>query len=225
MNTNPNAPSTPILPLLLTSLQTSHFPLPSPTFLHPILHPSTHRPLSLPVLVATAKHRLLNTSLTTPHLLSPSTRPLPPNLSNPLAKEILLPADTPVQVLDIDDISRSKSDVLSELERERQRERIKGREVIRLGAEDASAPREDGPPSTPAADARPEHPRAGDSLAASPGPFKLLLQDCSGETIYGYETGRVKKIGFPPKMHIGSLRNMISCHHNFHSISLSNHFH
>ncbi|KAF7912225.1 uncharacterized protein EAF01_001246 [Botrytis porri] len=200
---------------LLHSLSTSHLPLPSPTFLHSILTPSTTHLSSLPSLpslLATTRHRLLSTSLTTPNFLSPETHSLPPSLSSPLIKESLLENDIPVQVLDIEDLSRSKSDLLLDLEAERLGERTQGRSIIRVADESSS--------SSSALDlgssASTQHPHQNQTQnqhksnpSHSPGPFKLHLQDLTGATIYAFTSALPTssplqdKIGFPPKMNIG----------------------
>ncbi|KAF7922167.1 hypothetical protein EAE99_007347 [Botrytis elliptica] len=196
---------------LLHSLSSSHLPLPSPTFLTAILTPSTTHLSSLPSLpslLATTRHRLLSTSLTSPNLLSPETPSLPPSLSNPLVKEILLETDIPVQVLDIQDISRSQSDLLLDLEAERLGERTQGRSIIRVADESSSSPLDLG--SSASTQILPNHPPQNKSTPShSPGPFKLHLQDRTGATIYAFTTSLPAssplqgKIGFPPKMNIG----------------------
>ncbi|TGO32032.1 hypothetical protein BHYA_0363g00030 [Botrytis hyacinthi] len=196
---------------LLHSLSSSHLPLPSPTFLTAILTPSTTHLSSLPSLpslLATTRHRLLSTSLTTPNLLSPETHALPPSLSNPLVKETLLDNDIPVQVLDIEDISRSKSDLLLDLEAERLGERTQGRSIIRLADESSSSSALD-LGSSASTQLLPNQTQNKSSPSHSPGPFKLHLQDRTGATIYAFTSALPAssplqgKIGLPPKMNIG----------------------
>ncbi|KAM3083238.1 hypothetical protein ACMFMG_003897 [Clarireedia jacksonii] len=183
-----------IPPLLLQTLQTQNFPLPSSSFLAPILSPpssssSATRPLPpLPALIATTKHRLLSIPLTTPHLLHPSTHSLPPGASDPSVRERRLECDIPVQVLDIVDVGRSKGDLLMELESIRLGERKKGREVVRV---------------VPVADG--EDVSAGSvGMGKAGGPYKLLLQDKSGTMIWGFEMERMEgKVGFPPVLGVG----------------------
>ncbi|KAK6593771.1 RecQ mediated genome instability protein Rmi1 [Botrytis cinerea] len=205
---------------LLLSLSTSHLPLPSPAFLAPILTPSTTHLSSLPSLpslLATTRHRLLSTSLTTPNFLSPETHALPPSLSNPLVKETLLDHDIPVQVLDIQDISRSKSELLLDLEAERLGERTQGRSIIRVADESSSSSSSSSSSaldlgssaSTQSATQNQTQAQKKSSTSHSPGPFKLRLQDRTGATIYAFtsslpaSSSLQEKIGLPPKMNIG----------------------
>ncbi|THV46500.1 hypothetical protein BGAL_0381g00070 [Botrytis galanthina] len=197
---------------LLHSLSTSHLPLPSPTFLTAILTPSTTHLSSLPSLpslLATTRHRLLSTSLTTPNFLSPETHALPPSLSNPLVKETLLDHDIPVQVLDIEDISRSKSDLLLDLEAERLGERTQGRSIIRVADESSSSSSALDLGSSAPTQLLPNQTQNKSSPSHSPGPFKLHLQDRTGATIYAFMSSLPAssplqgKIGLPPKMNIG----------------------
>lgn len=47
-------------------------------------------------------------------------------------------------------------------------------------------------------------PPPADQAAASRGPFKLLLQDWKGKTVWGFELEKVEKVGMPPVMGIGA---------------------
>jgi len=97
----------------------------------------------------------------------------------------------PVQVLDIEDLSVSKWDIIQELESERKGERTKGREIIRVVAED---------PATQTNQAAVN----SDGGSRAWGPFKLTLQDRNAKTIYGFELKKVERIGFPPTLGIGA---------------------
>jgi len=104
-----------------------------------------------------------------------------------------------VQVLDVDDLSRSKWEQIEALESVRKGETTKGREVIRVVA----APPDGEAPSTASMQAPGSTP-ANAAQVASKGQFKLLLQDWKGQRIYGFELTRVDKIGYPPLLPIGS---------------------
>lgn len=113
----------------------------------------------------------------------------PPNIANPSIKECTLSGPIPVQVLDIDDIGRSRWSQVEEIEARERGETTKGREIIRV------LPSEDG--STQA-----EQPR-------SFGPHKVLLQDANGSSIYAVELVDVD--GIDLSMNIGTklvLRNV-----------------
>ena len=81
---------------------------------------------------------------------------------------------------------------MQDLEAERKGERTKGREIIRVVAEDP----------TQATQASNLNPRADEGRKL--GPFKLTLQDRNGQTIYGFELKKVEKIGYPPMLGIGA---------------------
>ncbi|KAG9243978.1 RecQ mediated genome instability protein Rmi1 [Calycina marina] len=185
-------PTTAQLTTLLTALG---LPPPNPSFLAPILIPPPSRSLPpLPALVATAKHRLLSTDLTAPQVLLPSAASLPNHIASPTLPSQTLPCDVVLQVLEVEDTSRSKWEQIEALDMERKGEFIKGREVIRV------VPANEDEPSSASTQAPQGNARAVNSY----GPFKLSLQDWKGATIYGFELQKVPKIGYPPTMSIGS---------------------
>lgn len=100
-----------------------------------------------------------------------------------------------VQVLDIEDLGRSKWEQIEALEAERNGELKKGREIIRV------APAEDNDPSS-AATQQPNT-QASAAQTVSKGPFKLLLQDHKGVKIYAFELKKVEKIALPLGISIG----------------------
>lgn len=92
------------------------------------------------------------------------------------AKEVVLPRDVHVQVLDIEDISRSRWTQADELEAVERGETTRGREVIRVRAED-------------------EQGANGNAAVAASGPgnalHRLVLQDRAGKKMYAIELKRV----------------------------------
>ncbi|KAL2072463.1 hypothetical protein VTL71DRAFT_11806 [Oculimacula yallundae] len=193
----------PTLPLLISSLIALSLPKPTPAFLQPILTPpSSNRTPALAALTATAKHRLLSASITqtatSPSILSPLTPSFPPNISDVRVKERLLPDDVFVQVMDIQDLGRSKWEQIESLEAERKGETTKGREIIRV------VPAvEEGPSSASTQFPATQNQQNASGDKASKGPFKLLMQDCKGTAVWGFELRKVEKIGMPPVMGIG----------------------
>ncbi|KAK0113850.1 hypothetical protein ONS95_014096 [Cadophora gregata] len=199
----------PTLTDLINSLTTHSLPTPTTAFLQPILTPpssstSFRQPPPLAALTATAKHRLLSASIlpspTNPSILIPSTPSLPTNISDVRIKECAVPHDVFLQVVDIQDLGRSKWEQIEGLEAERKGETTKGREVIRV----IPATGEENDPSSAAT----QFPTQGNtqnqtSDKSSRGPFKLLLSDFKGTTIWGFELRKVEKIGLPPLMGIG----------------------
>jgi RecQ-mediated genome instability protein 1 len=189
-----------VTPQQLTQALTSQgLPTPSPSFIASILTPPNSQRLPpLPALVATTKHRLLTADLTTPNILHSTNASLPANLSDVKISSTTLSTDVFVQVLDVDDLSKSKWEQIEALESDRKGETMKGREVIRVVA----APPDGDAPSLASTQA-PTQGAGNAATAVSMGPFKLLFQDWKGQRIYGFELKRVEKVGYPPWMSIG----------------------
>ncbi|KAK1066406.1 hypothetical protein LTR33_011594, partial [Friedmanniomyces endolithicus] len=120
--------------------------------------------LTTPVIALqqTALFQIRKADLQTSITRSPSNL-LPPGTTDPATKEKHVCGPITVQVLDIEDIGRSRWSQVEALEALERGETTKGREVIRV------VPEESGPDSTAVADE-----------AKSSGPHKLLLQDASG---------------------------------------------
>lgn len=191
--------ATPTLTQLTNALTSLGLPVLSPSFLQPIL--SSRQPLPpLAALAATAKHRLLSADISlSATQFFPSTAPsLPPTIADKHIQQTALRDDVCVQVLDIEDLGRSKWEQIEALEAERNGEMKKGREIIRV------APVEDADPSSAATQVQPNTQAQAQIQNAVPkGPFKLLLQDHRGVKVYGFELKKVDKIGLPPVMSIG----------------------
>ena len=108
-----------------------------------------------------------------------------------------LEKDLVVQVLDVEDLGKSKWEQIEALESERKGETTKGREIIRV------VPNEENQnPSTASTQALGTQ-AGGQRQGGKEGPYKLLMQDCKGTKVYGFELKRVEKIGYPPGMGIG----------------------
>ncbi|RDL31786.1 Uncharacterized protein BP5553_09188 [Venustampulla echinocandica] len=188
---------------LTTSLVQSGLPTPHPSFLQPILSSissTSQRTPPLSSLHATARLRLLASDLTGPNILSPTTPYFPPNTSNVQIPSQTLSTDIPVQVLDIEDLGKSKWEQIEALESERKGETTKGREVIRVipdSSDNASSL------STPATQTSAAANQASTTNIRSAGPFRLLLQDARGQKAWGFELKKVEKLGMPPYMAIG----------------------
>ena len=177
----------PTLQQLTAALVTAGLPTPSPHFLTAILTPSaaSQRIPPLKSLVATARARLLSADITTSDVLSPSTPAFPPRISDVKIASKTLSNDIPVQVIDIEDLSKSKWEQIEALEAERKGEMTRGREIIRVvAAVDEDAASLQGTAQTQ------QH-------SKSHGPFKLLMQDVKGQKIFGFELKKVEVIGMP----------------------------
>jgi len=182
---------------ILAQLATTKSLRPSPAWLGAFL--STQRPnLPLPALVSTAAFRLLilDIKLT---LDTSSTPYLPANILDVEAKERKLTAGPiVVQVLDIEDMSRSRWEQIEDIEADERGERTKGREIIQVEANSEM-------------DAGNEA-RVRGAQDGRGGPHKLLLEDFRGTKIYGIELKKVEGVGLNVGLSIGAklvLRDVI----------------
>lgn len=175
-------------------LQSLNLPPPSQPWLQALIS-ARDPPPPLPSLVMTAKTRLLASDLTTPGLLDPDSVPticLPNGITNPAVKETRLSRHVYVQVVDIEDLAKSRWEQVEELEAIERSEQTRGREIIRLPTNGADAEE--------AQNGTGDGPRGG---ATQPGPataapskatHRLVLQDCKGQTVYGIELTRIPRI-------------------------------
>ncbi|KAI5863815.1 hypothetical protein GGS23DRAFT_596312 [Durotheca rogersii] len=182
-----------------SSLQAQAFPIPSSAWIESAL-PNRNPLPPLPALVATIKTRLLAVDLTTPGLLEAPAPAFPANLVNPEVTEIKLAEDIPVQVLDVENLSRSKWEQVEELEAIARGEQTKGREIVRLpirnaadgdddedgAGEDTAAGRSSGSAAASAAAA---------ARANANATHRLVLQDCQGQKVHGVELKRIERVG------------------------------
>ncbi|EAA29355.1 hypothetical protein GE21DRAFT_9680 [Neurospora crassa] len=206
---------------LTTDSHTTFLPIPSLSWLTTLIPSTTSRNIPpLPSLLATARLRLLSSDLSTPGLLDPSyvsSHSFPPSLTSGqqhpptgYPKDQTLPQDVLVQVLDIVNLSRSKWEVVEELESIERGEQTRGREVIRLpttsNSSDPNDPNDgvdmgDGGTQTQAAQqqaataqAQQQAQQAKDRKNAT---HKITLQDCSGQRLYALELKRIEEIAVP----------------------------
>lgn len=136
----------------------------------------------------TAKTRLLASDLTTPGLLDPTQVPqiiLP--VVDVTVKHTTLRTDVYAQVLDVEDLSRSRWDQAEALEAVERGEFTRGREIIRLtSAEDG-----DEAEQTQQTTTAPQQQQNSNKNIT----HRLTLQDCKGTRIYALELARILKIG------------------------------
>ncbi|KAK4192217.1 hypothetical protein QBC35DRAFT_243691 [Podospora australis] len=188
---------------LQTSLRTQSLPLPSLSFLT-ALSTARNPPPPLASLLATARSRILASDLTSPGLLDPSyvtshSFPSQPEISSPNIPERKLASDTIVQILDIENLSKSRWEQVEELEAIARGEEKRGREIVRLptaAGEDNDNENENGVGTGtqfPTQASAQHREREGNKDRNST--HKLLLQDCQGQTVYGIELKRVDRIG------------------------------
>ncbi|KAI1210191.1 uncharacterized protein F4807DRAFT_72823 [Annulohypoxylon truncatum] len=179
------------------SLQSQGLPAPSLAWIQSAL-PNRNPLPPLPALVATVKTRLLAADLTNPALLEAPGPAFPANLlGNAEVKETKLPRDVPVQVLDIDNLSKSKWEQVEELEAVARGEQTRGREIIRLptGNEDGEDGGDDAPTQQQVATGRDAAPNANAAAASKGATHRLVLQDCRGQKAHALELRRVDRIG------------------------------
>lgn len=182
--TSTTTPSPSLATLLTTHLQTKALP-PTQTWLKTHLT-TTKATTPLPALQKTALFRLLASDLTNTLQTSPQTTFPPATISEPRITSQILPGPIAVQVLDIEDVGRSRWSQVEALEAQERGETTKGREVVRV------LPAEDG---GDAAAAAADVISAGGGQASSAGPHKLLLQDAKGTKVYGFEVKGVQGVG------------------------------
>ncbi|KAI0416059.1 RecQ mediated genome instability protein Rmi1 [Xylaria grammica] len=189
-----------------SGLQSQGLPPPSIAWIQTAM-PNRNPLPPLPALIATVKTRFLAADLSNPALFDSPSPAFPPNAGNPEVKEVKLTWDIPVQVLDIENLSKSKWEQIEELEAIARGEQTRGREVIRLptgNEEDEFAADNQTTQSTINGAERPGiqgrgGPTTSTNAATKTSTHRLVLQDCKGQKLYGLELKRIERIG------IGSL--------------------
>ncbi|EGO55000.1 hypothetical protein NEUTE1DRAFT_46068 [Neurospora tetrasperma FGSC 2508] len=201
---------------LTTDSHTTSLPIPSLSWLTTLIPSTTSRNIPpLPSLLATARLRLLSSDLSTPGLLDPSyvsSHSFPPSLTSGhhpttgYPKDQTLPQDVLVQVLDIVNLSRSKWEVVEELESIERGEQTRGREVIRLpttsnnpddpndGVDMGDGGTQTQPTTTTTTAQQQAAAQAKERKNAT---HKLTLQDPSGQRLFALELKRIEEIAVP----------------------------
>ncbi|ORY58850.1 uncharacterized protein BCR38DRAFT_352454 [Pseudomassariella vexata] len=148
-------------------------------------------------LIATVKARLMAADITNA-VLDSSAPSFPANIANPEVKETKLERDVLVQVLDIDNLTKSKWEQVEELEAIARGEQTTGREMIRLPT-NGEEEEELGYGSLATQNLSTARPGGRGGAAGSGTPknstHRLVLQDCKGNKVYGLELKRIDKIG------------------------------
>jgi len=127
----------------------------------------------------TALFRLLAADITTAVQSTPATT-FSPGIADPAIKDQRLPGPIAVQVLDVEDIGRSRWSQAEALEAQERGETTKGREVVRVLPEEGTS--------------GPDAPQAPSGQTKSAGPHKLLLQDAKGTKAYALELRNVQGV-------------------------------
>jgi len=151
---------------------------PDPAWLRNFLS-SQRSSIPLPALKQTAFFRVINGDITITLQSTPGSI-FPGDILNANIRERRIAGPVVAQVLDIEDIGRSRWSQVEALEADERGETTKGREIIRV------VPGEEG--------------ETGQQKSA--GPHKLLLQDAQGGRAYGIEISSTEGIGLG--MNIGA---------------------
>jgi RecQ-mediated genome instability protein 1 len=153
--------SNPDLAIALTNYLASKDLRPKQDWMQAFI-PTVRSTTPIIALQKTALFRLLAADITTSVQSSPSTT-FSPDIADPAIKDQRLPGPIAVQVLDVEDIGRSRWSQVEALEAQERGETTKSREVVRVLPEEGTA--------------GPDAPQAAGGQIKSAGPHKLLLQD------------------------------------------------
>ncbi|KAI9825313.1 MAG: hypothetical protein M1819_000559 [Sarea resinae] len=185
---------------------------PSPAWLSNLL--AAQRPTTpLAALQKTAVFRLLASDITTSLCATPTgtgtgtgtstgagqtPSVFPPDIHNAEIAPRRLKGPIAVQVLDVEDVGKSRWAQVEAIEALERGEGTRGRKIVRIVDE------ADGGPPPPENGSRPGNGAAAAvaAAAAGAGPHKLLLQDCAGVRVYAFELGPVPGVGVA--MNIGT---------------------
>ncbi|RGP77348.1 mediated genome instability 1 [Fusarium longipes] len=175
---------------LKASILAQNLPHPSTNFLSSLINARSPPP-PMPSLVATAKARLLAADLTSSAIINTSAvQSFPPAAESTDSREKRIPRPVHVQVLDIENLTLSRWEQVEEMEAVARGETTRGREVIRVTAEDEDEN-----------DALQTQRLGGNRITAGPKPasknatHRLVLQDCKGTKIFAMELRRHDGIG------------------------------
>lgn len=180
-----------------SGLQRQGLPTPTLEWVQSVL-PNRNPMPPLQALIATVKARMMVADITNGTVLEVSAPALPPNLSNMEVVETKLGRDVLVQVLDIDNLTKSKWEQVEELEAIARGEQTRGREMIRLpAAGDDDDEVSYSSASTQALSSAPGGTRGANGASATPknSTHRLVLQDCKGQKVHGLELHRIERIG------------------------------
>lgn len=176
---------------LRASILAQNLPHPSTAFLNSLITTRSPPP-PLPSLLATAKARLLAADLTSSTIISTgSLQSFPSDADSTESREKRVPRPVHVQVLDIENLASSRWEQVEEMEAVARGETTRGREVVRVTAEDDDEDGIDGPTQRPPASRN----TAGPKPAGKNATHRLVLQDCKGTKLFALELRRFDSIG------------------------------
>lgn len=183
---------------LRTGLAAQSMPPPTASFLATLIDSRTPPPPAASLL-ATAKARILACDLSKSGGLldAAAMGSFPAEAGSARAEEAKLPRDVHVQVVDVENLSLSRWEQIEELEAVERGERTRGREVIRVTADDADEDdaRAAGTQSRGGGSGGGGAQNQQAAAAARNAVHRLTLQDGKGKTMYAVELKRMERIG------------------------------
>ncbi|KAG5656188.1 hypothetical protein KAF25_009064 [Fusarium avenaceum] len=180
---------------LRASILVQNLPHPTTTFLNSLVTARSPPP-PLPSLLATAKARLLTADLTSSTIINTSSiQSFPSEADSTESREKRLPRPVHVQVLDIENLALSRWEQVEEMEAVARGETTRGREVVRVTAEDDDDNVVEGQTQTQTQRTAGARNTAGPKPAGKNATHRLVLQDCKGTKLYALELRRFDGIG------------------------------
>ncbi|KAF7544052.1 hypothetical protein G7Z17_g10259 [Cylindrodendrum hubeiense] len=180
---------------LRAAILAQYLPHPSSVFLNSLITARSPPP-PLPSLVATAKARLLAADLSSSGLLSTGSVPsFPPGVDAAATRELRLQRPVHVQVVDVENLSLSRWEQIEELEAVERGETTRGREVIRVTAEDDNENGESSAQTQTQRSSTRTPTSTGIRPAGKNATHRLVLQDCKGTKVFAMELKRMDSIG------------------------------
>ncbi|KAM0245465.1 hypothetical protein ACHAP5_005421 [Fusarium lateritium] len=180
---------------LRASILAQNLPHPTTTFLNSLITARSPPP-PLPSLLATAKARLLTADLTSSTIINTSSiQSLASDAASTESREKRIPKPVHVQVLDIENLALSRWEQVEEMEAVARGETTRGREVVRVMAEDDDDNVVEGQTQTQTQRTAGARNTAGPKPAGKNATHRLVLQDCKGTKLYALELRRFDGIG------------------------------
>ncbi|KAM0195538.1 hypothetical protein ACHAPA_002994 [Fusarium lateritium] len=180
---------------LRASILAQNLPHPTTTFLNSLITARSPPP-PLPSLLATAKARLLTADLTSSTIINTSSiQSLASDAASTESREKRIPKPVHVQVLDIENLALSRWEQVEEMEAVARGETTRGREVVRVTAEDDDDNVVEGQTQTQTQRTAGARNTAGPKPAGKNATHRLVLQDCKGTKLFALELRRFDGIG------------------------------
>ncbi|KAF4989404.1 hypothetical protein FGRMN_9129 [Fusarium graminum] len=180
---------------LRASILAHNLPPPATAFLNSLITARSPPP-PLPSLLATAKARILAADLTSSAIINASAiQGLPSDADSAESRERRLPRPVHVQVLDVENLALSRWEQVEEMEAVARGETTRGREVVRVTAEDDDDNVVEGQTQTQTQRTTGGRNTAGPKPAGKNATHRLVLQDCKGTKLYALELHRLDTIG------------------------------